>query len=202
MDEGDLQNTLADQSYGEDADTGASWGYVSEGSKSSGATDGTMFSTLRYAVEGRDIAYRFGDLEPGRYSVHVGYADPWDQWDDRGARVSVNGTVVEEDHDYVAADETRSYGDITVGDAGEIELVLAPTRDADVQVSWIMVTLDEAVTPEAPEITISSDAVTMRRQHHGRGRRARAAWRMCRSRCTPTRSTWARWRLTRPERRR
>ncbi|WP_136054737.1 glycoside hydrolase [Microbacterium sp. K24] len=158
--DGDLQNSRADQPYGEDADTGASWGYVSEGSKTSGATDGTMFSTLRYAVEQRDIAYRFGDLEPGRYSVHVGYADPWDQWDDRGAQVSVNGAVVEEDHDYTAADETRSYADISVGDAGEIELVLHPTRDADVQVSWIMVTLDEPTTPAAPEITISSDAVT------------------------------------------
>lgn len=156
----DMQNTGADQAFGEDAETGASWGYISEGSKTSGSADGTMFSTLRYAVEGRDIAYRFGDLEPGSYSVHVGYADPWDQWDDRGARVSVNGTVVEEDHDYVAADETRSYGDITVDDAGEIELVLSPTRDADVQVSWIMVTRDEPTTPADPEIAISADAVT------------------------------------------
>ncbi|WP_341976730.1 RICIN domain-containing protein [Microbacterium sp. LWO13-1.2] len=144
----DLLNSTADQAYGEDADSGASWGYVSEGSKTHGGVDGTMFSTMRYAVEGRDITYRFGDLDPGKYSVHVGYADPWDQWDDRGAQVSVNGSVVEADHDYGAADEAKSYGDITIGTAGEIELVLHPTRAADVQVSWIMVTLDEAAAPE------------------------------------------------------
>ena len=159
-DEGDLLNSRADQAYAEDAASGASWGYVSEGSKSAGTVDGTMFSTMRYAVDDRDIAYRFGDLEPGRYSVHVGYADPWDQWDDRGAKVSVNGTVVEQDHDYGAADEVRSYGDIAVGDEGQIELVLQPTRDADVQVSWIMVTLDEATTPEPAQVTLSANAVT------------------------------------------
>ncbi len=54
----------------------------------------------------------------------------------------------------------RSYGDIAVGDEGQIELVLQPTRDADVQVSWIMVTLDEATTPEPAQVTLSADAVT------------------------------------------
>ncbi|MGH3691044.1 MAG: hypothetical protein ACRDT7_12875 [Microbacterium sp.] len=89
-----------------------------------------MFSTMRCAVEGRNIAYRFGDLEPGRYSIYGGYSDPWDQWDDRGAKVSVSvsvsvsGTVVEEDHNYGAADEARSYGDVAVGDEGDIEFVL------------------------------------------------------------------------------
>lgn len=151
----DLQNTDADQAYGEDASSGASWGYISEGSKVAGTAEGTMFSTMRYAVEGRDIAYRFGDLDPGRYSVHVGYADPWDQWDDRGAKVSVNGAVVEADHDYGAADEVRSYGDIAVGGDGQIELLLEPTRDADVQVSWVMVTLDE---PAAPALDVQASA--------------------------------------------
>lgn len=150
-----LRNSVADQAYGADASSGSPWGYISEGSKVAGSADGTMYSTMRYAVEGRDIAYRFGDLEPGRYSVHVGYADPWDQWDDRGAQVSVNGTVVEADHDYGAADESRTYGDIVVGGDGQIELVLHPTRGADVQVSWVMVTLDEAA---APTLDVSATA--------------------------------------------
>ncbi|WP_217181078.1 glycoside hydrolase [Streptomyces sp. AC495_CC817] len=154
-----LLNSEPDQEYGADHGTGSSWGYLSEGSLTSGTAEGTMSSTLRYAVEGRDLAYRFDGLAPGRYSVHVGYADPWDQWDDRGAQVTLNGAVVEEDHDYVAAPETRSYPDVVVGDGGRIDLVLHPTRDADVQVSWIMVTLDEAAVQPEPEVALSRATV-------------------------------------------
>ncbi len=154
-----LRNSAPDQAYGSDAETGDSWGYLGDGGKTSGSADGTMFSTLRYAVDGQDIAYRFDDLAPGRYSVHVGYADPWDQWDDRGAQVTVNGTVVEDDHDYGAADETRSYGDVMVDGTGRIDLVLHPTRAADVQVSWIMVALDEPSAQPDPAVSLSRTAV-------------------------------------------
>ncbi|NQX13812.1 family 43 glycosylhydrolase [Microbacteriaceae bacterium VKM Ac-2855] len=142
-----LLNSLPDQALRVDSGTAKTWGYTSEGSLANGSVDGNMFSTLRYAVGGRDLSYRFGGLEPGRYTVYAGYADPWDQWDDRAARVTVNGSVVENEHVYGSADETKAYGNVTVGSDGQITFTLAKTRAPDVQLSWLMVSLDERAAP-------------------------------------------------------
>jgi hypothetical protein len=150
-------NSRPDQAYGADPGTAKPWGYVSEGSRTHGTVDGNMFSTLRYAVDGNDLQYRFGGLEAGTYTVYAGYADPWDQWDDRAARVSINGSVVENEHVYGADDSTAAYADVTVGTGGEISFTLSPTRGPDVQLSWLVVVLDE---PAAPTLDVSIVAAT------------------------------------------
>jgi O-glycosyl hydrolase len=152
-----LLNSVPDQSLQADAGTAKTWGYVSEGSKTYGSSDGDMFDTLRYAVSGRDLTYRFGGLEPGSYTVYAGYSDPWDQWDDRAARVTINGTVVENEHVYGAENSTKAYGDVTVGADQEITFTLSKTRSPDVQLSWLLVVLDE---PVAPELTVTAVATT------------------------------------------
>ncbi|WP_353816164.1 family 43 glycosylhydrolase [Agromyces sp. SYSU T00266] len=141
--DGPVLNGVPDQPLGADPDTEATWGYVSPGSKPNGDAQGTLFSTLRYAVGGEDLSYRFGDLEPGSYSVYAGYADPWAQWADRGAKVTINGTVVEEDHEFTAEDHTGTYSGIDVGVDGELSFTLAETRGPDVQLSWLLVVLDQ-----------------------------------------------------------
>ncbi|MFK4640249.1 alkaline phosphatase family protein [Paenarthrobacter histidinolovorans] len=136
--DGGLLNSAADQPFGADPSSGAAWGYESSGSGSSGESSGDMFSTLRYAVSSRDQTYRFGNLQPGEYTVHAGYADPW-SWDNRGAKVTINNEVRESDHDYSSENQTVAYGDVTVGGNGELTFTLSKTRSSDVQLSWLIV---------------------------------------------------------------
>lgn len=159
--EASVLNSRPDQKYGVDPGTHASWGYLGDANAVSGDEGGDMFSTLRYATDGADLAYRFDGLEPGTYTVHAGYADPWAQWaPDRGAEVTVNGTVVEADHDYDAANQTASYAGIVVGADGRIDVSLSPTRAPDVQLSWLIVTADEVAAPALDvEVTASTRCV-------------------------------------------
>lgn len=153
-------NSGSDQAFGVDPKTGKSWGYISDGSKSHGGIDGDMFSTMRYAVWGQDLTYRFQDLAPGKYSVHAGYFDPWDEWDERGANVFINGNLVKENHDYWGSNDEDTYDNITVGDEGEISFTLSRTRDTDVQLSWLIITADEAEVPVTPELDVTFTANT------------------------------------------
>lgn len=141
--DGGLLNSAADQLFGADPASGAPWGYESTGSGSSGESSGDMFSTLRYAVSGRDLTYRFGNLQPGMYAVHAGYADPW-SWENRGAKVTINNEVREADHDYSSENQAAAYGNVTVGENGELTFTLSKTRSSDVQLSWLIVS---AVNP-------------------------------------------------------
>ncbi|MFF2371493.1 family 43 glycosylhydrolase [Agromyces sp. NPDC058110] len=150
-----LLNSRPDQQYAVDAGSHASWGYLGDQNAVSGSDDGTMFSTLRYATEGADLAYRFDGLEPGTYTVYAGYADPWAQWDDRGAKVTVNGVVVEADHDFDATNQTAAYAGVSVGENGRIDVALSPTRGPDVQLSWLIVTSDAAPQP-ALDVTVTA----------------------------------------------
>ncbi|GGR13739.1 family 43 glycosylhydrolase [Agromyces mediolanus] len=152
--EAPLLNSRPDQEYGVDAGTTAAWGYLGD-QNAVAEMGGTMFSTLRYATGGADLAYRFDGLAPGGYTVYAGYFDPWAQWDDRGAEVTVNGTVVEADHDYDAGNQTAAYRDVVVGADGRIDLSLSPTRGTDVQLSWLIVTADEAPAPEL-DVTLTA----------------------------------------------
>ncbi|SFR82822.1 O-Glycosyl hydrolase [Agromyces sp. CF514] len=142
-----LLNSRPDQKYGVDAGTSAAWGYLGDQNAVSTQSD-TMFGTLRYATEGADLAYRFDGLEPGTYTVYAGYSDPWAQWDDRGAKVTVNGVVVEADHDFDATNQTAAYAGVVVGEDGRVDVSLSPTRGPDVQLSWLIITSDAA--PEPP----------------------------------------------------
>ncbi|MFI2563820.1 family 43 glycosylhydrolase [Paenarthrobacter sp. NPDC018779] len=150
-------NSAADQPYGVDPATGKTWGYESEGSGVSGTVEGNIFTTLRYAAGGRDLTYKFNDLAPGTYTVYAGYYDPWAQWDDRGAKVIVNGAVVEADHDYSGDYQSAAYQNVTVGTDGKLTFSLTPTRGPDVQLSWLMIANP---VPAAPQLNVTAVAST------------------------------------------
>ncbi|BCW39489.1 hypothetical protein StoSoilB3_10240 [Arthrobacter sp. StoSoilB3] len=150
-------NSAADQPYGVDPATGKTWGYQSEGSGVYGTADGDVFTTLRYAAGGRDLTYKFNDLAPGTYTVYAGYYDPWAQWDDRGAKVTVNGAVVEADHDYSGDYQSAAYQNVTVGTDGKLTFSLTPTRGPDVQLSWLMIANP---VPAAPQLNVTAVAST------------------------------------------
>ena len=132
-----LRNSVADQPYGADPATGSVWGYVGR-SKSAGSGTDSIDRTLRYATDHDDLTYRFANLPAGSYTVHVGYYDPW-PWANRAAQVSINDEVVAAEQLFTATPEAAAYGGVEVGEAGEIRLVLHPTRSPDVQVSWVAV---------------------------------------------------------------
>lgn len=135
--QGALLNSVADQPYGPDPLTGNVWGYQGR-SKPAGSGNDSIDLTLRYATDHDDLTYRFANLPSGRYTVHVGYYDPW-PWANRAAQVSVNGTVVEEEQLFTSTPEAAAYRGIEVGGAGEIALTLHPTRSPDIQVSWVAI---------------------------------------------------------------
>lgn len=132
-----LLNTVPDQPLTPDPHTGVSWGYDSEGSLAAGASDGDLYSTLRYAVDHQSITYTFGDLPRGVYAVHVGYHDPWPSAN-RAARIAVNDTVVDDERTFSAAYTAGRY-DARVSSQGTVTLTVAPTRAPDIQVSWVMI---------------------------------------------------------------
>lgn len=132
-----LKNSVADQPYGADPSTGASWGFQGR-SKTAGGESDSMDQSLRYATDHDDLVYRFGTLPSGSCTVHVGYYDPW-PWANRAAEVSVNGEVVESERLFTGTAESAVHTGVTANDAGEIELRLHPTRSPDIQVSWIAI---------------------------------------------------------------
>ena len=160
--EGSVLNSVADQPYRADPVTGKTWGYESEGSAVTGTADGNIFTTLRYAAGGRDLTYRFGDLAPGTYTVYAGYYDPWAQWDDRGAKLTVNGAVVEADHDYSGDYQSAAYQNVTVGNDGKLTFALSPTRGPDVQLSWLIIAnpVPAPTTTPAPALNVTAVAST------------------------------------------
>ncbi len=157
--DGPVLNSAADQPFGADPVTGKSWGYESEGSGVTGTADDNIFTTLRYAAAGRDLSYKFNNLAPGTYTVYAGYYDPWAQWDDRGAKVTVNGAVVEADHDYSGDYQSAAYQNVTVGTDGKLTFSLSPTRGPDVQLSWLMIA-NPVLTETAPQLKVTAVAST------------------------------------------
>ena len=107
--------------------------------------------------QGRDITYKFKDLAPGSYKVYAGYGDPWAQWDDRGAKVTVNGKVVEADHDYSPENQTAAYENVVVGSDGTLTFNLSRSRNPDVQLSWLMVAGE---VPAAPVLKLAATATS------------------------------------------
>ena len=113
------------------------WGFT--GSSGTYGTDtGDLYSTLRWAKDKEPLTYTFTGLERGTYTVHAGYWDPW-PWANRAARVSINGTVVDDERLFTSEYVAGEYADVPVGDDGQIVVDIAPTRAPDIQVSWLMV---------------------------------------------------------------
>lgn len=146
---GVLLNTVPEQPYGADPATGAQWGYLGSDSGADGEPGGDMFSTLRYAKNGQDLAYRFGNLAPGKYTVQAGYSDPW-PWDNRGARVSINGEIRETDRGYTGGKQAQAYAGVIVGTDHELTFTLSRTRSADVQLSWLIISATDPADTAGP----------------------------------------------------
>lgn len=134
-----LLNSGPEQALGTDPVTGVTWGYTGS---SAPAGSGDLYTTLRYAKNHEPLVYTFEGLEPGTYTVHAGYYDPW-PWANRAAQVSVNGTVVEQQRLFTATPAAAAYAGSTVGADGKLTVTITPTRSPDIQVSWLMVTQDQ-----------------------------------------------------------
>lgn len=130
-----LLNSAPEQPLGTDPTTGTTWGFTGS---SAPAGTGDLYTTLRYAKNHEPLAYTFGGLEPGTYTVHAGYYDPW-PWANRAAQVTVNGSVVDQQRLFTATGVAASYDGIQVGAEGRITVSIAPTRSPDIQVSWLMI---------------------------------------------------------------
>lgn len=136
--EGALLNSGPEQALGADPVTGKTWGYTGA---SAPAGSGDLYSTLRYAKNHESLVYTFEGLEPGTYTVHAGYFDPW-PWANRAAQVLVNGAVVDQERLFTGTNAAAAYGGIVVGADGKITVTVAPTRSPDIQISWLMVARD------------------------------------------------------------
>jgi hypothetical protein len=130
-----LLNSAPEQPLGTDPATGTTWGFTGS---SAPAGTGDLYTTLRYAKNHEPLVYTFEGLEPGTYTVHAGYYDPW-PWANRAAEVTVNGSVVDQQRLFTATGVAASYGGVTVGADGKITVSIAPTRSPDIQVSWLMI---------------------------------------------------------------
>ncbi|MFC7598317.1 glycoside hydrolase family 43 protein [Terrabacter sp. GCM10028922] len=135
--EGTLLNSVPEQPLGVDPQTGATWGFTGTSGTYGGAGDG-LYSTLRWAKNKESLVYTFKGLEPGTYTVHAGYWDPW-PWANRAARVSINGSIVDEQRLFTSSFTAGEYADIVVGEDGTVVVTVAPTRSPDIQLSWLMV---------------------------------------------------------------
>lgn len=132
-----LLNSTPDQPLGTDPATGKTWGFTGA-SAPAGPANGDLYTTLRYAKNHESLVYTFGGLEPGTYTVHAGYFDPW-PWANRAAQVSINGTVVDQQRLFTGTNEAAAHGGVVVGADGNITVTVAPTRSPDIQISWLMI---------------------------------------------------------------
>jgi hypothetical protein len=132
---GSLLNSSPEQPLGTDPATGTTWGYTGS---SAPAGTGDLYTTLRYAKDHEPLVYTFGGLEPGTYTVHAGYYDPW-PWANRAASVSINDSVVDAERLFTATPTAAAYSNLTVGNDGKLTVTFTPTRSPDIQVSWLMV---------------------------------------------------------------
>lgn len=135
--EGTLLNSVPEQPVGVDPKTGTTWGFTGASGTYGGPADG-LYNTLRWAKNKESLVYDFTGLEPGTYTVHAGYWDPW-PWANRAASVSVNGTVVDAQRLFTTTYTAAEYPNITVDTSGKITVSVAPTRSPDIQLSWLMV---------------------------------------------------------------
>ncbi|TDU83914.1 beta-xylosidase [Kribbella voronezhensis] len=134
---GSLLNSSPEQPLGVDPATGKTWGYTGA-SAPAGPASGDLYSTLRYAKNHEPLVYTFEGLEPGTYTVHAGYFDPW-PWANRAAQVTINGSVVDQQRLFTGTNEAAAYHDVPVGPDGKVTVTIAPTRSPDIQVSWLMI---------------------------------------------------------------
>lgn len=134
--EGAVLNSVPEQPIGVDPKTSATWGFTGTSGTYGGDGD-NLYTTLRWAKNKESLTYDFSNLEPGTYTVHAGYWDPW-PWANRAASVSVNGTVVDAERLFTTTPAAGEYAKLTPTADGKITVSVTPTRSPDIQLSWLM----------------------------------------------------------------
>ncbi|MDL4843160.1 Ig-like domain-containing protein [Aquibacillus rhizosphaerae] len=98
-----IYSSATEQMYGEDAETGNTWGLVTETTVASVNDDSNKYGTFRYynGEQTRDkaIEYKF-ELPEGDYDITLGFKNPWS-----GRSVNI-----------ISEDENISDGDYSIGD--------------------------------------------------------------------------------------
>lgn len=160
-----LRNDVPDQELTADA----TWGWTSAGSGTKSDVGGDLYSTVRWAVQNRDITYTFRDLEPGDYEVHAGFWDPWAHT--RTTQLLVNGEV-RGDLDITDERASVSYP-ATVGDDGDLTFTSRRTTGESTMISFVAVSrvVDDVEPEPQPEPGTEVDVVvSARAQCWGDGR--------------------------------
>jgi len=149
-----------DQAYGDDAATGAKWGFVDSGTSktsknSSTGTDKT--ASIRYdapptgsALATREVVYGF-DLPAGAYDVTVGFALP-SGWSARPVDIIAEGATLEQVTAPSGALLEKSYSAVQVSDGTlqlQVHSVAGRTNSyQDPAVSYIIVRAPKAYSAE------------------------------------------------------
>ncbi|MDO7907872.1 family 43 glycosylhydrolase [Paenibacillus sp. JX-17] len=145
---------IPDQAY--DPAVGQTWGYVGNGTSSSGGADGDLFSSLRYllAGKGNDLTYKF-NLNTGKYKVYVGLYDPWYQYSkgNRIADIMLNGETKTSGFVFTDAYSVLEYPDVNIQNSS-LDVTIhrsarAPASSSDPQISWIIITDEQPPSTKA-----------------------------------------------------
>ena len=134
---GALGNSVPDQKYGEDPETGRTWGFTGD-SDAAGSGIDSMDRTVRYAKGGAELRYRFDGLDSGRYRLHLCFYEPWPETEGRTAQVVLNDQLIVEEQTFGVEPDVVTHPFRLQRDEA-VDLVIAPTADPDVQLSWILI---------------------------------------------------------------
>lgn len=118
-----------DQAYGEDADTGMAWGYEGAPVAHSGEDYWGSVRVDEQDTPGKGITYRF-QLEPGLYRVEVGMKEYWNN-DSRSTDIKVEGKFIEKSVIPQEHSGGVSVSSISALPKGDDELTVEIVRSAD-----------------------------------------------------------------------
>lgn len=149
-----------DQAY-----VAGSWGY--EGNNTKARATGDVYEMLRYVSggNGRNLSYRFDDLEEGTYSVYLGFFSPttWPS-DNRTAKISVKSGGQElagAEHKIASGVKNMvAFDAVPIGSGEDLNIVLSPKNtgsNTDVQISYIAVCKKPVISVETGIPAIDMD---------------------------------------------
>lgn len=149
-----------DQAY-----VAGSWGY--EGNNTKARATGDVYEMLRYVSggSGRNLSYRFDDLEEGTYSVYLGFFSPttWPS-DNRTAKISVKSGGQElagAEHKIASGVKNMvAFDGVSIGRGEDLNIMLSPKNtgsNTDVQISYIAVCKKPVISVETAIPTIDMD---------------------------------------------
>ncbi|MEY8357148.1 InlB B-repeat-containing protein [Lachnospiraceae bacterium 54-53] len=150
---------IPDQAY----NAGNVWGY--EGNNTKARTSGDLYETLRYVSggDGRELSYRFDELEAGTYEVRIGFFDPWYQYSKGNRKAEITAEINGEQqgspvsHTITGAKDMVILPDLALSGEGDLRISIDSVNqgnDTDVMVSYIAV-CKKRETPEEIFHTVS-----------------------------------------------